>query len=93
MSTTAMSMKDRIETKLRAALAPQALEVIDDSRLHAGHHGHSGVESHFRVRIVAEGFRGASRMARHRLINTILAEELAGPVHALVIERAEPPAA
>ncbi len=88
-----MSVRSTIETKLTEALSPVFLEVLDDSRHHAGHHGHSGVESHFRVRIVAECFRGTARMERHRIVHKVLADELAGPVHALVIERAEPPSA
>jgi BolA protein len=94
MSTTAA-----IETKLRDAFAPEALEVINESHLHAGHHHHgsdhheafdgSG-ETHFRIRIVAEAFVGLSRIDRHRRINEALADELAGPVHALALEPTAP---
>lgn len=94
MSTTAA-----IETKLREAFAPEALEVINESHLHAGHHHHgsdhheafdgSG-ETHFRIRIVADAFAGLSRIDRHRRINEVLAVELAGPVHALALEPTAP---
>jgi BolA protein len=81
----------RIEDKLKAALAPAELTIIDDSASHAGHAGaREGGESHFTVEIVSEAFAGQSRVARHRLVNQALAEELAGPVHALVIRARAP---
>ncbi len=86
-----VSVKSRIEEKLRRAFAPESIEVVDESHLHAGHAGaRPGGESHFRVRIAAAAFAGKSRVERHRLVNQALAEELAGPIHALVIEAAVP---
>lgn len=94
-----MSMKERIERKLTEALAPQRLEVINESHLHAGHHhtagGHEEVfdgsgETHFRIRIVADTFSGMSRLQRHRAVNDLLTEELAGSIHALAVEPAAP---
>ena len=49
-----------------------------------------GSESHFRVIVVSPGFEGQTRVARHRQINTLLAELLAGPVHALAVEAVTP---
>jgi BolA protein len=84
-------LQDRIEAKLREKLAPTQLKVTDDSHLHAGHAGaRPGGESHFTVEIVSERFAGLTRVARHRLINETLAEELAGPVHALAIKAFAP---
>ena len=75
-----------IEAKLTAALAPKSLEVIDESHRHAGHgHHHPDGETHFRVEIVSDAFEGKSRIERHRMINALLAEELASRVHALAI--------
>jgi BolA family transcriptional regulator, general stress-responsive regulator len=72
--------------KLEAALAPLMLEIDDDSAKHAGHVGaRAGGESHFSVRIVSGAFAGKSRVERQRLVHGILAEELAGPVHALAL--------
>ncbi|MGH6875421.1 MAG: BolA family protein [Aestuariivirgaceae bacterium] len=72
--------------KLREAFLPSQLEVIDESRKHAGHAGaRPEGETHFRVRIVAAAFEGKSLLDRHRLVNDALADELAGPVHALSI--------
>ena len=81
------SVADRIRSKLEQALAPVRLELQDDSAKHSGHSGaREGGESHFSVLIVSDAFEGLTRVARQRLINTALAEELAGPVHALSIQ-------
>ncbi len=81
-----MTVKDTIESKLKLALSPSHLKVVDESHQHVGHAGHKpGGETHFRVYIVSESFKGKPRIDRHRMINEILAEELAGPVHALAL--------
>jgi BolA protein len=94
-----MSIKQRIESKLEAAFSPQRLAVVNESHLHAGHHHddseHHGTfdgkgETHFRVRIVAAGFAGMSRVERHRAVNALLADELKSGVHALAIEASAP---
>lgn len=82
-----MTVKDIISKKLHEAFAPESLDVIDESHLHEGHAGHApGGETHFRVNIVSDGFEGKSRIERHRMINTALAAELAGPIHALALK-------
>lgn len=94
-----MSIQASIEKKLAAAFSPERLLVINESHLHAGHHhvehGHEAHvdgtgETHFRVRIVAPGFAGMSRVERHRAVNALLADELRGGLHALAIEPAAP---
>jgi BolA protein len=86
-----MPMSDTIHDKLTTAFAPQSLRVVDESHLHAGHAGHRpDGESHFRVHIVSEAFRGKSRVDRHHMINQALAAELAGSVHALAIHATAP---
>jgi BolA protein len=86
-----MQVKARIAEKLTAALAPQSLDVEDESHRHEGHAGHRpGGETHFRVHIVSEAFRGKSRVERHRMINQILSAELAGGIHALAIHANAP---
>ena len=86
-----MSVSDIITEKLSEAFAPQSLKVIDESHQHEGHAGHQGGgESHFRVYIVSNAFRGKSRLERHRLINSALAGELRSGVHALAIHAAAP---
>jgi BolA protein len=84
-------MQDIITTRLLAAFAPESMHVEDESHMHEGHAGHQpGGESHFRLYIVSEAFRGKSRLERHRMINDALARELKGGVHALAIHAAAP---
>ena len=86
-----MRVADRIQGKLTRALAPERLADIDESHLHAGHaSAPAGGESHFRVEIVAAAFAGLGRVARQRLVYQALAEELAGPVHALSVAAKAP---
>jgi BolA protein len=80
-----------IEAKLRAALSPVRLAIIDESALHAGHAAaHPGGETHFRIEIVAAAFGGKTRVERQRLVYDVLAVELAGPVHALSVRALTP---
>ena len=82
---------DIITEKLTAAFAPASLRVVDESHQHEGHAGHRpGGQSHYRLYIVSEAFRGKSRIDRHRMINRTLAGELAGGVHALAIHASAP---
>jgi len=86
-----MTTKDAIAKKLTDALHPESLSVIDESHLHEGHAGHRpGGETHFRVHIVAQAFEGKSRVERHRMINALLADDLAGGVHALALKTQAP---
>lgn len=86
-----MRTVDAITQKLTEAFAPQSLKVLDESHRHEGHAGHRpGGQTHFRVYIVAEQFKGMTRLQRHRLINETLAGELDGGVHALAIHAAAP---
>ena len=84
-------VQQKIHDKLTEAFSPESLEVKDESHLHAGHAGaRPEGETHFRVKIVAEAFRGKPLVQRHRMVNESLADELAGPVHALAIKAAPP---
>lgn len=86
-----MSLADKIKEKLAAALSPQAIEVIDESDKHIGHAGHDGRgESHFRLKIVSSAFGGKSRLERQRLVYGLLAEEMAGRIHALSLSLKTP---
>jgi BolA family transcriptional regulator, general stress-responsive regulator len=86
-----MPMRDVITQKLTMAFAPESLEVVDESHRHEGHAGHRpGGETHFRVYIVADAFKGKTRVDRHRMINAALAGELSGGVHALAIHATAP---
>ncbi|HYG30347.1 MAG TPA: BolA family protein [Allosphingosinicella sp.] len=80
-----------IDKRLRAALAPERLDVINDSARHRGHAGDDGSgESHFTVRIVASSFAGQSRIERQRAVNAALAGLLPDRIHALAIEARAP---
>ena len=86
-----MGVQETISRKLTETFAPLSLKVLDESHHHEGHAGHRpGGETHFRVYIVADAFRGKSRIARHRMINETLAAELKSGVHALAIHAAAP---
>jgi BolA protein len=77
-----------IESRLREALAPTLLEVLDESAAHAGHSGANslGYGTHFRVRIGGPAFAGRSRVAQHRLVYDALQKFTDAGLHALAIE-------
>lgn len=86
-----MNVADTMRAKLTAAFAPRQLEVFDESQLHAGHSGaRPGGQTHFRVVVVADTFRGLDRVTRQRRVLEVLGTELVHQVHALAI-RAVPP--
>ena len=86
-----MRVAERIRSKLEATFAPVRLSVIDDSERHKGHAGHRPEgETHFNVEIVSAVFAGLSRVERQRKVYAALAEELAGPVHALSVAARSP---
>jgi BolA protein len=88
---TAMKTRDLITEKLTKAFAPERLDVVDESDQHVGHGGHRpGGQTHFRVHIVSDAFRGKTRIERHRMINEALSSELAGGVHALAVHAGAP---
>lgn len=85
-----MIVATRIRDKLTRALAPERLEIVDESGRHAGHAGvlHPGAaadrgETHFHVEIVAAAFEGEGRVERQRRVYAILAEDLKSDIHAL----------
>lgn len=82
-----MSMQSTIEAKLRSALSPVHLEVINESHQHSGP---PNAESHFKVIVVSEKFTGRSLIEQQRLVNAALADELKGAVHALSMKTMTP---
>ncbi len=82
-----MQVQTAIEQKLLAAFSPARLEVLNES---GNHNVPPGSESHFKVVIVSEAFEGQKLVARHRAVNEVLREELAGPIHALSIHAHTP---
>ena len=82
-----------IERRLRAALAPEKLTIVDDSSKHAGHAGHRGddAESHFTVQLTSAAFAGQNRVARQRAVYAALGDLIAPDrIHALSIEARAP---
>ena len=82
---------ERLRDKLQQSFDPERLEVTDDSARHAGHSGaRPEGETHFTVLVVSPAFSGVSRVERQRQVYGVLAEELAGPVHALSVKALAP---
>ncbi|MEE4329432.1 MAG: BolA family protein [Wenzhouxiangella sp.] len=77
---------DMIRERLEQALSPTAVEVIDESHLHAGHPGARDGRGHFRVRVVSPVFHGLTRLARHRRVYAAMGELMTSDIHALTIE-------
>lgn len=84
-----MSMVERIEARLRAALDPSELLLRDDSAQHAGHAG-AREGGHYHVTIVSQRFTGLRRVGRHRLVYDALAELMQQGIHALAIDARAP---
>ncbi len=84
-------VKREIERRLTAALAPEHLLVRDDLHEHVGHAGHRpGGETHFFVAVVSERFAGQGRVARQRLVFSVLDELMREQIHALSIDARAP---
>lgn len=85
------SVAETMRQKLAAAFSPASIEIVDESHRHLGHPGaRPGGESHFRLKIVAPAFAAMSRIERQRAVYRALADELAGPVHALTLTALAP---
>ena len=77
--------------RLRAALDPSRLDLVDDSEQHRGHGGHNPAgESHFTLRIESDAFAGKSRVERQRMVHAALGDLLDERVHALSIRAVAP---
>lgn len=80
-------VKNEIALRLKKALSPSSLEVIDESLEHAGHAGaRLGGETHFRIRICSLELSGLRRVAAHQKIYALLSDLMNNPIHALAIE-------
>lgn len=73
-----------------AALAPQRLDLLDESGRHIGHAGAKDGGSHFHLTIVSQQFGGLGRLARHRLVYGALGDLFPGKIHALAIDARTP---
>jgi BolA protein len=85
-----MTMEQRIKTVITENLAPEMVEVKNKSHLHAGHAGDNGTgESHFHLIVVSNAFEGKGKVERHRMVFSILQEEMK-TIHALEIKAYSP---
>jgi len=82
-----MTMHQTIETKIHDAIGPAHLEVMNESHMH---NVPPGSESHFKLVIVSDTFEGMPRVRRHQQINSLLASELNGGIHALSMQTLTP---
>ena len=86
-----MSRVDEIRARLCDALAPERVEIEDESRLHAGHAGaRPGGESHFRALVVSSRFEGRGRVERQRMVYAALGDLMQGKIHALAMQTLTP---
>jgi BolA protein len=86
-----MTREQRLRHCLEGRLAPLQLDIEDESHRHAGHAGAAGGQGHFRVKIVAEAFRGLAPLERHRLVYAAVADLMKTDIHALAIQALPPP--
>ncbi|KAH7353736.1 bola domain protein [Plectosphaerella cucumerina] len=94
-SSTATPLEDAIRNKLTAALAPDSLEIHNDSHLHSHHKAMVGVtskETHFRLVIISDAFKSKMQPARHRMVYALLKDEMyrEGGIHALQLRTLTP---
>jgi BolA family transcriptional regulator, general stress-responsive regulator len=80
----------RLDERLRAALQPLELDIIDDSHLHAGHAGAADGRGHFSVHVVSERFAGLPVVRRHRLVYDAVGDMMITDIHALSIRALAP---
>jgi BolA protein len=85
-----LDRRNRIEQALREGLAALHVEVVDESRLHAGHAGAASGGGHFRATIVSARVEGLSRVARQRLVYAALGELMQREIHALAMTTRTP---
>ena len=80
-------VSDYLHRELTRVFAPNSLEIINESHLHAGHHGHDGEgETHLRIKIVSDAFANMNRVARHRAVYEVVQPKIDEGLHACAIE-------
>jgi len=79
-----------IRDRLQAALAPESLDIQDDTAKHAGHAGARSGGGHFIVRIVSKSFAGKTPIQRHRMVFDALGDAMQTEIHALSIDARAP---
>jgi len=85
-----MTREERLRDRIETALAPEHLEIADESGAHVGHPGAAGGAGHYRVVVVSARFAGANAVARHRLVYDAVGDLIPGEVHALALSTYTP---
>ena len=80
-----MTRPDKIRELLTAGLAPESIEIADESAFHAGHAGAASGGGHYRLHLVSARFEGVSKVGRHRLVYDCLSEMMQNDIHALAM--------
>jgi len=84
-----MNVSELMQEKL-AALAPESLEILDESGKHVGHEGAKGGGGHYQLIIVSRQFSGKPAQARHRMVYAALGAMMKNDIHALAIKAYAP---
>jgi BolA protein len=87
---TVATRAQRLDERLRAALEPSELEIVDESHMHAGHAGAADGRGHFTVNVVSERFAGLTVVRRHRLVYDAVGDMMTTDIHALSIRALAP---
>ncbi len=82
-----MTLKQRIEGKVKAVLDPQHMELVNES---GNHHVPKGSETHFKLLLVTKAFAGKSLIERHRMVYALVDQELKEGLHALALHTYTP---
>lgn len=80
----------RIRSRIQSALAPESLEVVDESHLHAGHAGARDGRGHYQVVVVSPDFQGKTRLQRHRMVFEAVGDLMVSDIHALGVKAYTP---
>ena len=89
-SSPGSTRAERLERRLRSALDPIEIEIVDDSHRHAGHAGAADGRGHFSVNVVSERFANLPVVRRHRLVYEAVGDLMTTDIHALSIRALAP---
>lgn len=81
---------EKLRSRLQDALAPEALDIIDETAKHAGHAGAASGGGHYLLNIVSAAFEGKNPIQRHRLVFDAVGDMMHADIHALSIQARTP---
>ena len=82
-----MKVQSAIQKKLEVEFQPIYLNIVNESN---NHNVPPNSETHFKVTVVSNLFEGQRSVQRHQRVYGVMADELAGPVHALALHTYTP---